>query len=183
MSDGFLKPEEAIEAWDVRPGEKVVDFGCGAGFFSIPLGQRVGANGKVYAIDIRTEALEATRAKVKLFHLFNVEPMRADLEAPKGSGIKDNSVDKVLIANILFQAENKKMLAGEAFRILRPGGSAMIVEWSDASAAFADGSAAGPFLGHRVGREEAKNFFISAGLSFFKEFSAGSQHYGLIFKK
>ena len=111
MAEAFLNPDGVIEAWDVRPGDKVADFGCGAGFFSVPLGSRVGSNGKIYALDIRPEALEATRAKVKLFHIFNIEPSRADLELPRGSGLRDGSVDKVLISNILFQAENKKTLA------------------------------------------------------------------------
>ena len=177
MSDLFLKPEEAIESWDVRPGEKVADFGCGAGFFSIPLGQIVGSNGKIYALDIRPEALEATRAKIKLFHLFNIEPVRADLEAPRGSGLKENSIDKILIANILFQAQNKQALISEANRILKAGGSVMIVEWNE------NKFVGGPSLDNRVGRDEAKKLFADAGFSFFKEFSAGSHHYGLVFKK
>ena len=178
MPDGFLKPEATLEIWDVRPGDKVADFGCGAGFFSIPLGQRVGPGGKIYALDIRPEALEATRAKVKLFHLFNIEPQRADLELPRGSGIKDESIDKVLIANILFQAENKNALAEEAFRILKKDGSLMIIEWKED--AFPAG---GPALAERVGQDEAKNILGKAGFSFFKEFSASAHHYGLIFTK
>lgn len=180
MNEMFLKPEEAIEVWDVRPGDKIADFGCGAGFFSVPLGRRVGSNGKIYALDIRPEALEATRAKVKLFHLFNIEPSRADLELPRGSGIKDESLDKVLISNILFQAEDKNAIAEEARRILKPGGSVMVVEWNDNGGPQADG---GPSLDHRIGKDEAKKFMQDTGLSFFKEFSAGSSHYGLIFKK
>ena len=177
MADLFLNPEQAIDIWDVRPGDKVADFGCGAGVFSVPLGQRVGPNGKVYALDIRPEALEATRAKVKLFHLFNIEPQRADLELPNGSGIRDESIDKILISNIFFQAQNKNAVAQEAYRILRKGGSLMAVEWSEGAAA------GGPSMDQRVGKDETKKIMESAGFSFYKEFSAGSHHYGLIFIK
>ncbi|OGF63394.1 hypothetical protein A2926_03875 [Candidatus Giovannonibacteria bacterium RIFCSPLOWO2_01_FULL_44_40] len=178
MAEAFLNPDGVIEAWDVRPGDKVADFGCGAGFFSVPLGSRVGSNGKIYALDIRPEALEATRAKVKLFHIFNIEPSRADLELPRGSGLRDGSVDKVLISNILFQAENKKAVADEAYRILKAGGSVMVVEWEEGGP-----TAGGPSLEYRVGKDEAKKILESAGFSFFKEFSAGSNHYGMIFSK
>lgn len=177
MPDGFLKPEEVLGVWDIRPGDKVADFGCGAGFFSIPLGQKVGPQGKVYALDIRPEALEATRAKIKLFHIFNVEPQRADLELPQGSTLRDESIDKVLIANILFQAEDKNAVAKEAYRILKKGGSAMIVEWEDSA------SGGIPPLEHRISRDEAKQILQGAGFQFFKEFAAGSHHYGLIFNK
>ena len=177
MPDGFLNPEEAIEAWDVRPGDKIADFGCGAGFFSVPFGQRVGPNGKVYALDIRPEALEATRAKVKLFHLFNIESQRADLELPRGSNIRDESLDKIVISNILFQVQNKNAVAQEAYRILRKGGSLMVVEWSEGA------SSGGPSMDHRVGEDEAKTILESAGFSLYKKFPAGSYHYGLIFNK
>ena len=177
MGDAFLKPEESIEIWDVRPGDKIADFGCGSGYFSIPLGKRVGAMGKVYALDIRTEALEATRAKLKLFHLFNIEPARADLERERGSGLKSESVDKILIANILFQAENKDAVVGEAFRVLRSGGTLMAVEWNETK------NTAGPALSERIPRDVAERMFQRAGFSLVKEFPAGSHHYGLIFKK
>lgn len=177
MSDGFLKPESVLEAWDVRPGDKVADFGCGAGFFSIPLAQRVGSQGKIYAIDIRPEALEATRAKARLFHLLNIDTMRADLEMPLGSGLKNESVDKILIANILFQAENKDALIAEALRILKTGGSVAVIEWSD------EKNIGGPSLDHRLGNSEVRQLFEKNKFVFFKEFGAGSHHYGLIFKK
>ncbi len=177
MEAGFLNPENVIDSWDVRPGERIADFGCGPGFFSIPLGRRVGPSGKVYAMDIRTEALEATRAKIKLYHFFNIETVRADLESPSGSTLREMSVDKVLIANILFQAENKKILIEEAFRILRPGGSVILIEWDEAQIA---GS---PSMDHKVGKSEAKELLKNAGFTEFKDFSAGSHHYGLIYKK
>lgn len=175
--EGFLKPDEVIAEWDIRPGERVADFGCGAGFFSLPLGQRVGPSGRVYALDIREEALEATRAKIKLYHFFNVEPVRADLEAPNGSGLKNESADKVIISNILFQAENKKAVAAEAYRILRPGGSVMIIEWSDLK------NTGGPSLEERIGEDEARKIFEEAKFEFVKNFDAGTHHYGLVFKK
>lgn len=178
MENGaFLKPEEVLETWDVRPGDKIADFGCGAGFFVIPLAQRVGSQGKIYAFDIRPEALEATHAKARLFHLLNVDTIRADLETPLGSGLKNESIDKILIANILFQAENKEALIGEALRILKVGGSLAVIEWSD------EKNIGGPSLDNRLGKSEVKQLFEKNGLALFKEFNAGSHHYGLIFKK
>lgn len=173
---GFLNPNSALEEWDVRPGEKIADFGCGPGFFSIPLGQKVGPNGKIYSLDIRPEALEAARGKAKLFHLFNIEPTRADLEAPRGSGLKDWGVDKVLIANILFQVEDQKAVIAEAARVLRPGGGILVIEWNENDAAH-------PIPSSKANKEEIKSLFQGAGLNFQKEFAAGSHHYGLLFSK
>jgi len=173
---GFLNPNSVLEEWDIRPGEKIADFGCGPGFFSIPLGQKVGQNGKIYSFDIRPEALEATRGKAKLFHLFNIEPTRADLEVPRGSGLKDWGVDKILISNILFQVEDQNAVIAEASRILRPGGSLLVIEWNENDAAH-------PIPSSKVNKEEIKSAFSGVGFGFQKEFAAGSHHYGLLFTK
>ena len=174
--DLFLNPEKVIEEWDIRPGDIIADFGCGAGFFSIPLGKRLGSNGRVYSLDIRPEALEAVRAKIKLYHLFNIEPSQADLEKERGSGLKSETIDKVIIANILFQAENKKNIVEEAHRILKPGGLAIVLEWNEEEKA-------GPVLPNKLHRDEVAEIFKETGLSLVKKFNAGTHHYGLIFKK
>ena len=61
FGSAFLKPKIVLESWDVRPGEKIADFGCGAGFFSVALAQCAGPQGTVYALDVRQEALDAAR--------------------------------------------------------------------------------------------------------------------------
>ncbi|MDP2669321.1 MAG: methyltransferase domain-containing protein [bacterium] len=173
---GFLNPEQVLQNWDVRTGEKVADFGCGPGFYDVPLGQKVGPNGKIYAFDIRLEALETTRSKAKLFHVFNIEPTRADLEVARGSGLRDMAVDKVLVANILFQAPNQSAVLDEAVRVLRPGGSLLVIEWNDNDTSH-------PIPSSKVNKEEIKTVILSKGLILVKEFTAGSHHYGLVFTK
>lgn len=173
---GFLNPNSVLEEWDIRPGEKIADFGCGPGFFSIPMGQKVGPNGKIYALDIRPEALEATRSKAKLYQLFNVEPTRADLEMERGSGIKDRSVDKVIISNILFQVENREAVIVEISRILRGGGSVLAIEWNDNDPSH-------PIPASKIDKESLKSLFLAQDFSFQKEFPAGAHHYGILFVK
>ena len=177
LSDAFLKPEEALEAWDIRPGDTIADFGCGAGFFSLPMAHRVGAQGKIYAIDVREEALSSARSKIKVFHAFWIDLVRGDLEKANGTGLKDESVDKVLITNILFQVENKKAVLTEAYRILRFDGSVMLVEWDQ------DKDVKGPVLPGTVNKKEAVRLMTEQGFVLHKECYAGSHHYGLIFKK
>ena len=99
------------------------------------------------------------------------------MEQPNGSGIKGASVDKVLIANILFQAENKQAVLQEVARILRPQGSLLVIEWDP------EKSAGAPVLPNTINRIEARKCVENAGFEQIKEISAGSHHYGLIFKK
>ncbi|MBI2023935.1 methyltransferase domain-containing protein [Candidatus Giovannonibacteria bacterium] len=173
----FVEPESIIKVLDVLPGMKVADFGSGAGFYTIPLAKKVGAAGKTYAIDIRSDMLDIIRSKAIAGRLLNVEVIRADLEQKEGSHIKDETVDLVIISNVLFQVNDKSNLAREAFRILKKEGRVVMVEWDEEKKSF------GPPLAHRINRQEAEDIFLKTGFVFDKELNAGDNHYGLILKK
>lgn len=177
MAEGFLEPKSTLDSWDVRPGEAVADFGCGAGFFSVVLAQRVGPKGTVYALDVRKEALEVAASKAKVFHLANIQYIRADLERPHGSALADGSVEKVLITNVLFQTDNKIAIVQEAWRILKNRGTLLIIEWDP------DSSGAKPTLPSTLSKIEVKKLVSSLGFTAQKECFAGSHHYGIIFNK
>lgn len=165
-NDSFLNPDTVVDELDVRPGEVIADFGAGSGFFSIALAKRVGYAGKIYALDIREEALEAVRARTKSFRLLNIDTIKTNLERERGSTLKNDTMDKVVVSNILFQAENKQNIIKEARRILKNDGVAIVIEWKE-----------------KVAKNETQRLFEMAGFSLKKEFNAGSHHYGLIFKK
>lgn len=174
---GFLHPERILARFDIRPGMIVADFGAGGGYFSIPAARKVGENGKVYAIDIQKEALSIIKSKAALEHLLRIETIWADLESSAGSHLPANSVDFVIIANILFQSEKKENVLREASRVLRSGGQLAVLEWDDTP------FPAGPPLVLRVPKRTIKQLAESSGLALEKEFEAGSHHYGLLFKK
>ena len=48
----------------VRPGDTVVDLGCGPGFFSLPLAELVGKEGLVVAVDLQDEMLQKLRVRL-----------------------------------------------------------------------------------------------------------------------
>ena len=116
---GFMKPDAVIDNLDVQKDMQVADFGCGAGYFTIPLAMRVGKGGVVYAIDVQATALESVQGRAKMHSLLNIETIRANLEKEGGSGLKDNSVDMVILANILFQSRYKDAILKEAGRGLK----------------------------------------------------------------
>ena len=173
----FVDPDSIVKILDILPGMKVADCGAGSGFYSIPIAKRVGGAGKIYALDIRKESLEIIRSKAREQRLVNIEVLRANLDHKEGSHLKSDSVDLVIISNILFQMENKKHLAEEAYRILKPSGRVVLIEWDEEKKSF------GPPLAHRVNRRDAEEIFLKIGFNFEKEFAAGENHYGLILKK
>ena len=177
----FLHPSIVHQYLQIRPGMRIADFGCGSGHWAIILARTVGSSGKVFAIDVQESALEATRAQARHAHLTNIETIRANVEVPNATTLKDATVDAVMISNMLFQADQKANVAAEAARIIKPGGRAFLIDWDTATEPA--NSSWGPPPASRVTRQDAEQLFISAGFRFEKEFNAGSHHYGLMFRR
>jgi len=172
---GFIKPDDVLDKLEIREGMKIAEFGCGAGYFSIPLAKRAGKGGVVYAIDVQGTALESVRGRARLFSTLNIEIIRANLEKENGSTLKENSLDMVLLGNILFQSSAKDAIIKEAKRVLnRKNGKIVIVEWNEEAVL-------GPEVGYRISKDNLKKLAKDFGLVLEKEFNAGDSHYGLVF--
>lgn len=172
---GFLNPQNIVESWVFLEPEMVIaDFGCGHGYFSIPLAQKV-EKGKVFALDVLPTALNFVNSQAKIQGISNIKTIRCNLEKERGSKLEDESCDCVLIANLLFQVEDKKMVVNEAKRVLKKGGRVICIDWQPKT----------PFgpLGKRVLPQEAKKLFQEAGFDFEREFATDNYHYGMIFRK
>lgn len=173
---GFLNPEETIKQFNIKKGMQVADFGCGAGYFVIPLAKMVDEQGKVYALDVLETALESVRSKAKIEGLFNIITRRCNLEILNSSGIEDNSTDLVLLSNILFQSDNKPGIIKEAARVLKKNGEMAIIDWQ------AD-QPMGPPKNLIVPVETIKKLAEDSGLRFKEKISVDKYHWEMIFGK
>jgi len=167
--EGFLNPNEVLKQLKLKKEMMAADFGCGSGGWALPLAKKL-EEGKIYALDILEEPLSALRARTKLEKILNIEIIRADVE--KRTPLSSNSVDLVLMTDLLFECEDKKMVLEEGKRVLKPGGKILVVDWKiDATI--------GPEEG-RVSTEEVKKIAKDLNLKPEKEFEAGICHWGLI---
>jgi len=174
----FLHPGKIIDRLNITPGIKAADFGCGSGHFTVEMAKRVGKSGTIYAFDIQKEVLSALKSRVALEHLYNVEMRRANLEIVESTQLAGNLLDFVLLCNVLFQIGNKEETAKEAFRVLKSGGRAVVIDWKPDS-----GGVVGPVNESRAGKDTVMGIFSDQGFVFDKEFEADDFHYGLVFKK
>ncbi len=173
----FVDPAEVLRGLPIQLGQKVVDFGCGAGFFSFEFAKRVGPEGQVIALDILPSALEAVASRAKTLGLQNLETRRANLEREKGSRLLAESMDWVVIKDMLFQNENKQVILSEAFQVLQLGGHAFVMEWRPEATTF------GPERGLRVSQDVLKRLLEEVGFSIVKELSVGAFHYAFLVTK
>lgn len=173
---GFMNPDEVILKIGISSGMIVADLGCGAGYFTIPIAKIIKNSGKIYAVDVLSSALENVSSKAKLEDLLNVETVRANIEIVGGTKIEANSVDFVLLANVLFQCADYDAVFGEAKRILKNSGEIIVIDWIPKNIPL------GPKFEHCLSENDVKKLAIKNGLKFAKEISAGEHHYGIIFK-
>jgi SAM-dependent methyltransferase len=103
----------------LRPGETVVDLGCGGGLDVLLSGPKVGPAGKAIGIDMTPEMIERARQNAAKAGLGNVEFHLATIDHLP---LPDESVDCVISNCVINLAPDKPAVFREVFRVLKPGG-------------------------------------------------------------
>lgn len=103
-------------------GQRVLDFGCRVGHYSIPAAKIVGNKGIVYAVDKEQEALNELQQKVKAHNLKVVKIMKTSGQIDLD--FESNSISVVLLYDVLHYLEqnSRKKLYKESFRVLEQDG-------------------------------------------------------------
>ena len=172
---GFLNPKAILKQLDIHDNIQVADFGCGHGYFSIPLAKAAN-QGKVYILDVQKSALEAVKSQAKLDKVHNIKAIHCNLEIPNGSKLSDNSIDLVVLVNILFQTEKKGEIIREARRVLRKQGQMVIIDWIP-------NSSLAPKKGWIILKDETRKITEEKKMIFEKDLEINNQHYGMVFRK
>jgi SAM-dependent methyltransferase len=172
----FFKPGQILGllGLDERVAD-AVDFGCGYGTFTIPAALKV--RGMVYSFDIDPQMIDATRKKALRRRLKNIRLHLCDFMSD-GTGLPDASADYAMLYNILHAKEPARLLS-EAFRILRPGGTAGIMHWN-----YDPKTPRGPPMNIRPRPEQCAQWAESAGFIIVKRhISLPPYHYGIVAQK
>jgi ubiquinone/menaquinone biosynthesis C-methylase UbiE len=126
----LIDPEKLFPALRLKPGEAVLDLGCGEGRYTLPLASRVGQDGTVYAADLWEEGLVALEDKARQEGLTNVRTLLADVS--QALPLPAGSVDLALMATVLHDLAEVGQDEGglaETARLVKPGGRLAVVEF------------------------------------------------------
>jgi arsenite methyltransferase len=104
---------------DLRPGETVLDLGCGGGIDVLLSARRVGPAGKAYGLDMTAEMLDLAREHARQAGVGNAEFLRGQIEAIP---LPDSSVDVIISNCVINLSTDRPAVFAEGFRVLRPGG-------------------------------------------------------------
>jgi ubiquinone/menaquinone biosynthesis C-methylase UbiE len=112
-------PFRLLETAGLKPGQKVVEVGCGPGFFTIPAAKIVGRDGIIYATDINHRAIKRVEGKMRKYGIGNIKPI---LGNAANSGLRDSSIDMAFVFGLRYIAGGLSNLVSEMHRILKSGG-------------------------------------------------------------
>lgn len=102
-----------------RPGERVLDLGCGRGHCLIPLAEAVGPSGRVLGLDLAPGMVEAAAADARRLGLAHVSVRVGDAAEPD---VEPGSFDLVTAGFVIFFLPDPAAAVRAWRRALRPGG-------------------------------------------------------------
>jgi arsenite methyltransferase len=103
----------------IRPGNAVMDFGCGAGFDLFVASKLVGESGFVCGIDLTEEMAVRARENLTLAGITNFEIKKVDSETIP---YDNQSFDVVISNGVINLSLRKEAGFSEIYRVLKPGG-------------------------------------------------------------
>lgn len=115
----FRDPYKVLRAAGLEPGQKVLEVGCGPGFFTIPAARIVGEEGSVLAFDINPVAVEHVRRKIEEAGVTNARVIVAD--ATK-TDLPAESFDLAFVFGLARPIGDMAAIWAELHRLLKPQG-------------------------------------------------------------
>ena len=123
--DQWQRPAEVVQALDIKPGDVVVDLGCGAGYFALKLSSPAGKGGRVLAEDIRRLPLVFLWWRTILKNERNITVVHG---APADPHLPREGVNEVLIANTYHELADSQAILAHVRQALVSGGRLIVVD-------------------------------------------------------
>jgi ubiquinone/menaquinone biosynthesis C-methylase UbiE len=117
------KAGKKIKTLNLKPGQTVIDYGCGPARYVKDASKIVGDSGKVIAIDIHPLAIKKVKVKIKKYGLTNVE---AVLASGYKTNISNETADVVYALDMFHMIEQPKELLTELARLIKLNGRVII---------------------------------------------------------
>ena len=162
----FACREQILRAIELAPGMAVADIGAGTGLYMAALSHAVGAEGKIFAVDISPNFVKHLRKRSRDEALDNVEVV---LCSDKDVNLKPNSVDRAFICDVYHHFEYPENSLASIYRAMRDGGKLILVDFYREKEGLED-SRNEWLSGHiRASQEVFKQEIMDAGFKFDQE--------------
>jgi ubiquinone/menaquinone biosynthesis C-methylase UbiE len=120
------RPQQVLDALDIRSGQTLADLGCGSGYYAFRMSELVGATGTVFAIDIEPRMLEFVRERARRDGTSNIQTIQASTLDPN---LPPSSVDLLLMVDVYHELEHPYEVMQKVRSALKSGGRVALVEY------------------------------------------------------
>ncbi|MBI3995386.1 MAG: bifunctional demethylmenaquinone methyltransferase/2-methoxy-6-polyprenyl-1,4-benzoquinol methylase UbiE, partial [Nitrospirae bacterium] len=117
----------AVRMSGAATGDTVLDLCTGTGDLAVLLARRVGSNGRVIGLDLNERMLAYGRRKIEKLGLSNITLLTGNAECLQ---FCDRTFQAATVAFGIRNVTDIKAALGEMYRVLKPGGRAVCLEFS-----------------------------------------------------
>jgi ubiquinone/menaquinone biosynthesis C-methylase UbiE len=124
----LYRPDRLAERY-VQPGNRILDFGCGPGFFTREFAKRVGENGQVFSVDLQEEMLNILRGKLEPEGLLpRIRTHRCEPDSINLPVDLNGTFDAAFTIFVVHEVSDPSKLFREIALLLKPGGALFYTE-------------------------------------------------------
>ena len=171
--DEYQKPHEVLMALDLKPGETIADIGSGSGYFTLRFAAHVGAEGRVFAVDIDPEMVRHLNRRLRDAGVRNVQTILAE---PSDPLLPDASVDRFVVVDTWHHIEDQLGYLALMKKMLKTGGQVVMIDFQKKELPF------GPPLEMKIAREDLVRQMEGSGFHLMKEHTFLPYQYFLVFE-
>ncbi len=118
--------ETIVKAANIQAGMDIADIGAGTGFYTRLFASAVGAEGKVYAVDIAENFIDEIVSQAEEAGMNNVTGI---VNSQKETGLKAGSIDLAFVCDTYHHFEYPRTMLRSIFHALRQGGSLIVIDF------------------------------------------------------
>ncbi|HEX3655425.1 MAG TPA: methyltransferase domain-containing protein [Pirellulales bacterium] len=115
-----------LDALHLQPGQTVCDMGCGNGFYTLQMAERVGPTGRVFAVDVQSEMLHMLAERAREAGLKNIKPVLGTLVDPK---LPAGQFDLILLVDVYHEFSHPEEMLAAMRQALKPHGRLALAEF------------------------------------------------------
>jgi predicted methyltransferase len=152
----FHQREKIVAAVGLKPGMAMADIGAGTGLFTLHFAQAVGADGKVFAVEIAKNFLEHIKARASKASASNVQTI---LCTERSVELPEASIDLAFICDVYHHFEFPSASLATLHKALKRGGTLVLIDFKRIPGETSDF-----IMGHvRAGQEVFEAEVLAAG--------------------
>jgi ubiquinone/menaquinone biosynthesis C-methylase UbiE len=152
---------ELLREMRIQPGMTICDLGAGNGYHALLMAEKVGADGKILAIDIQPEMLSLLKERAKAAGVNNVETILGLPDDPK---IPPESCDLLLMVDVYHEISTPEQMLKHIRQSLSENGLVVLVEYREEDASV-------PIQPlHKMSKQQILNEYLPMGFELAREY-------------